>query len=253
MNLQQTLSKTITKQVLQTPRGRAWFLSQIAEAEDNGEAALFDEAAEIVDDPRFAKMIRRHQEDEIRHGQRFRAALRKQGVDLGPVPEDVQVLKHIDDALGGFLSRPLTTIDDVRRAYLVLQAVEERAVAQFGLYGPLFQSIDPEIAEIFREVTADEVRHLRYCKAITRHYARSEAELAEELAEMRRVEAAAFRKMEMANTAHIQRLGLIENPLVRLVLGGLSRLDRLARPRPAALSGAPVTLFSKTGVEMPLG
>jgi len=76
-------------------RGRAHVLNQIAEAEDNGEARVFDDAIALVDDPALKKLIARHRDDEIRHGQLFRAALKRTNVDPGPVPDELKIIDRI--------------------------------------------------------------------------------------------------------------------------------------------------------------
>ncbi len=231
MNLEQMVATTMMKPILRTPRGRALLLAQTAEAEDNGEAVLFDQALEWVDDPRFRKMIERHQSDEIRHGRMFRECARRQGVDVGALPDELKVLEHLDVACDGFFSRPLSSIEDVVRAFALLQALEERAVVQFAFFGPLFGRYDPETGAVFAEVAKDEARHLLYCRAITRHYAPDAQSLEAELARARRAEAVAFRKTEKATAAHLDRMEVIESPILRAVWRALTGRD--ASPRPA--------------------
>lgn len=229
MNPRDLLRGPFTRQLLATPAGRALVLAQIAEAEESGEARVFDDALARVDDPKLQKMIVRHREDELRHARLFRECLERTGVDPGPVPHELRVLDRIDAALGGFFQRPLENDLEVMQAYLILQAIEERAVEQFALYGPAFRPHDARTAAVFEEVIADERRHLAYCRAISRRYAPDEETLTRELARIRRLEAEAYWSVEGANMAWIQANGLIQGTLPRLVWRGLGRL-RERRP-----------------------
>jgi rubrerythrin len=231
MDLENMLSTVMMRQVVRTPKGRAMLLAQAADAEDNGEAVVFDQAIDLVDDPRFKKMIARHKADEIRHGMLFRECAERQGVPIPPVPDDIKMLDHIDAELDRFFSRPLTSTDDVVRTFAILEAIEERAVVQFGIYERLYREFDPKTADVFAAVAADEERHLRYCRAIVRRYAKSEEHARDELARARKAEAIAFRRTEKATSAYIHELGIIRNPIVRAIWRTISSID--APPRPA--------------------
>jgi hypothetical protein len=84
---------------------------------------------------------------------------------------------------------------------------------------------------VFREIIRDEERHLHYCGAITRHYQPDPVALATILDRARRLEAEAFRKTESATARHIERLGILTNPVMRIVWRILTR--REAAPQPA--------------------
>lgn len=231
MNLDRLLTERYIARMLETPRGQAHILSQIAEAEDNGEARVFDDALLLVDDPKLAKMIERHREDELRHGRLFRECMARTGVDPGPVPVELRAIDRVAEALGGFFDRPLEGPRDVMTAYLVLQVLEERALEQFPMYARAFRGIDAQTARTFEEVAADEERHLRYCHAISRRYAPSEEVLTSELARLRVLEARAFKATQQANMRYVAQHDVMPPGLVRSMwqlLGAFAaRLDRI--------------------------
>ena len=222
MNIDMLISKTITKQVLKSAHGRAFILNTVADAEDNGEAVFFEEAQAVLDDERFKKMVQRHQEDEIEHGRRFRARAEAQGVPLLPVPDDVKVLDHMDDLMNGEFSKSVKTKEDLFVGYTALQAIEERAITQFGMYEELFRPLDPETADVFGRVRRDEERHLRYCAAITRHLEPDARRREETLDRLRKIEAEAFARVETAMSRHLS--WVVTNPILRFSLRTAARL-----------------------------
>jgi rubrerythrin len=226
MRVQQRLTEKFVTQLVKSPEGRAHLLNQIAEAEDNGEARVFDDAIALVDDPALKKMIARHRDDEIRHGQLFRACMRRTNVDPGPVPNGLKVIDNLSAKMGGFFDAPITDAKGVMEAYLVLQVLEERACEQFPMYERVFSKIDPETAAVFAEVGRDEARHLKYCHAISKRYAPDEETRIAELQRLRRLEAESFRETQRANMSHVEAKGLMENKLARVVFGVLGRLSQ---------------------------
>ncbi len=237
--IRMTLTKMYMKALLSTPEGRAHVLNQIADAEDNGEARLFDDAIALVDDPKLQRMIKRHREDEVRHGQLFRACVEKTGVEPGPVPERMQVLFHINEAMGGFLQKPMKGTEDVMTAYLILQALEERAMEQFEISGALFEQYDAETAEVFRSVAKDEARHLRYCVAISRRYAPDEPTRLRALQRMRKLEAESFRKSGKANMDYVRSRRMITKPRDRWMVSVFQALSERSSALPYTGYGLP--------------
>lgn len=215
MNLKKILTPLYMEEMLRTPKGRANLLAQIADAEDNGEAKIFDDVLTKVDDPKLQKMIQRHRDDEVRHGQLFRECVARTGVDPGPMPAELRALDRIDRKVGGFFSRKIEDERGVMIAYLILQVIEERALEQFGMYLPIFARYDARTAEVFREVIADEERHLKYCEAISRRYAPDEDTRIAELNRLRLLEASAHLETEQANTDYAFAQGIFERPVPR--------------------------------------
>ncbi len=202
MDLREWLTLRFTRRLLSTPEGRAHVLNQIADAESNGENQVFEHVLGHVDDPALRKMIEKHQADEIRHEQLFRACLERTGVDPGPVPPHLKLIDRLDRAVGGFFAEPIDGPTKVMEAYVMLQVIEERAVSQFKVFEKAFREIDPETADTFVQVAKDEERHLKYCHAISKRYAPDEETRRRTLDEYRALEAKAFQENSRANMEH---------------------------------------------------
>ena len=209
LDWRERLSLAFMRQLLATAAGRAHLLSQSADAESSGEARIFDQALARVDDPELQRLIGRHRADELRHEQLFRARLRETMDPPPPVPPELQLIARLDRKLGGVLERTITGDRGVLEAYCLLQALEERAVTQFPLMAAALDAVDPESAKVYRDVLEDEKRHLLYCVAVARRYAKSEAERLEVLQRMREAETQAFADNQMANMKYALESGLI--------------------------------------------
>lgn len=203
MDLQSRLQRSFLAHLLATPKGRAHVLNQVADAESNGESKVFDSALALVDDPDLSRMIARHAQDEVEHAALFEARRDAQGVDVGPAPEHLRLIGRLDQKLGGFFSRGVRSRRDVMEAYLMLQVVEERACTQFPVFAEAFRAMDPETAAVFDRVVADEVRHLKYCRAIAKRYAPSPVVMNDTLREMRENEAVCFVENTRAGFEHV--------------------------------------------------
>jgi rubrerythrin len=216
MSFREQMTLSFARRLLATPEGRAHVLNQIADAESNGESQVFEHVLAHVDDPKLRKMIEKHQADEVRHEQMFRACLKKTGLDPGPVPSHLKLIDRLDRAVGGFFAQPITDGRGVAEAYLMLQVIEERAVTQFKIFEQAFREIDPEIADTFVAVARDEERHLKYCHAIAKRYAPDDATREATLARFRRLEAQAFADNSAANMQHtFERGWFAGNALVK--------------------------------------
>jgi rubrerythrin len=202
MDLRNRNALAFTRNLVSTPRGRAYVLNQVAHAEGSDEGRVFSKLREKVDDEKLARMIEKHEADEVRHAALFNERLRANGFEPEPVPEHLKLLERLDRKLGVF-SRPIEDERDVMEAYLLLQVIEERALHQFAIMIAAFRPVDPETARVFEEVARDEDRHLRYCHAISRRYAPSEAVRIATLARFRVAEAEAFRDNGNANMRHV--------------------------------------------------
>jgi rubrerythrin len=175
MELGDRLTLAFMTQMFSQPRGRAHLLSMAADAEASGEGRVFEELLKRKDDAELSRLVVRHRDDEIRHAELLEARCKvnaaQAGEEIPKVPAHLRLIDRLDRALGGFFSRELATDEDVMRAYLVLQVIEERAITQFELYVAAMKDVDPETAATFAEIGKDEARHLRYCHAIARRYA----------------------------------------------------------------------------------
>lgn len=206
--LRATIGRLFLGTLLQTPEGRAHVLTQAAIAEGSDEGAIFEHLVKKVDDPELAKMVKKHAEDEERHAGMFFACADRQGVGRPHVPTHIQVLRILDQRIH-FFDQQIETDDDIMEAYLVLQVIEERAIEQFGMVEPVMRRFDTKTADVLAEVAADEQRHLRYCRAISKRYASSEALRETRLRELREEEAHAFRDHQRAGLSYMLGKGLL--------------------------------------------
>src|SRR5689334_5563865 len=84
-----------------TPRGRAFLLSYMADAEESDEAGVFEALLERVDDPALNKLVKRHMDDEAKHAEMLKARVRATGAGMQRVPAELSVVPRLDDMLGG--------------------------------------------------------------------------------------------------------------------------------------------------------
>lgn len=223
-SVRENLQLSFIKQLLRTPEGRRHLLTQVADAEHTGEARVFDAMlAYTKEDPSLARMIEKHRDDEVRHEALFRACAIRQGVPPRPVPTELGLMDALDRAVG-FSERAIVDGRGVMDAYLVLQVLEERAVAQFDLFIEAFREVDPETSRVFEEVARDEARHLRYCHAIARRYAPDDATRAARLAELRAIEADITHANQIANLRYILAEGYVDGALRRIALRAVGEL-----------------------------
>jgi rubrerythrin len=208
-------------------------LSQVADAEATDEGRIFDEALSHVDDPELQKLIRKHQADELRHAELFLACEARQGLPPRVVPNHLRLLRRIEARLGAPLHKPIHGREDIMKAYLLLQVLEERAMVQFDVFIRAFRDVDPETSAVFEAVKADEARHLKYCHAISRRYAPDEATRLAYLARARVEEAAAYRENQLANMEYTMETGLMKGAARRAFWRALAAFNR----------GLPVTRF----------
>jgi rubrerythrin len=196
------LSRRFLNDLLASPLGRAYVMSQAAAAENSDESVIFDRLIPVVDDPQLKKAIATHKADEERHAQMFEQCAERQGVGKINIPEHLQLLPIIREEIGNF-DADIKTDEDIMNAYLVLQVIEERAVEQFSLVAEVLRQHDPQSAAVIAEIMKDEERHLRYCAAISKRYAPNMAILEKKLALYRDAEGRAFQKQQMLTTAHM--------------------------------------------------
>jgi rubrerythrin len=202
MTLKDLIQTRYIDRLLASPKGRTYVLRQASAAEDTDEGRFFDELEKRVDDDELRRMIQRHKSDEARHARMFADAADRVGGAISPLPEELMLLPRLDRALGGFFDRMSDERLSVMEAYLLLQVIEERATAQFEILEPIMRRHDPAAADILREITADEERHLKYCRAIARRYAPDDATLERTLHRYRDIEAKVFVEHGRANMAH---------------------------------------------------
>lgn len=213
MDYADRLTLAFMTQLFSHPRGRAHLLSMASDAESSGEGRVFEELLKRKDDAELARLVVRHRDDEVRHAEvlaeRAKENAAQAGIEVPKVPAHLKLIDRLDRALGGFFSQELSTREDVMRAYLVLQVIEERAITQFDLYVEALKEVDPKTAETFAQISQDEARHLRYCHAIARRYAPSPEVHAQVLRHIREVEARVFAQNSNDNLAYALEQGLL--------------------------------------------
>lgn len=198
-NLQKLIAPLFIRRLVQTDRGRAYVLNQAADAESSDEGQIFEEILSLIDDPKVHKLVKIHQEDEERHAELFLDAAKRIGVPLQEVPEHLKLLARLDVALGGFFTQFKEGKRGLMDIYLLLQVIEERATTQFRLMEPEMRRVDPAAADMLLGIAEDELRHLKYCRAISKQYAPSPEVLEQTLSEFREVEARVFGQHARAN------------------------------------------------------
>lgn len=228
MNLRNELTERFARRLLATPGGRAHVLNQIADAEANGENQVFEHVLRHVDDPQLRKMVEKHQADEIRHEQLFRACVSRTGVDPAPVPAELKLIDRLDEAVGGFFAQPIDGPRGVMEAYLILQVIEERAITQFAVFEKVFRELgDTLTADTFAEVARDEARHLKYCHAISKRYAPDEPTRQARLEALRSLEAKCFADNSAANMNYTFEHGFFSGgPLVKWFFRAVQSLGK---------------------------
>ena len=234
------LGPLVLSRLVATPRGRAFLLSFMADAEEADEGA-FDRLIARVEAPELQKMVRTHAADEERHARVLRDALARQGAAAPPLPAHLRIIDRIDAEAGGAFRLGFPDDDPrtgVRKVYALLQAVEERGCAQFPLIARAIAPHDRRAARSIEEITRDEERHVLYAQAIARRYADDEARYLDTLAWARAIELRAFEAHGRAFTAHVLASGLAGS-IPRLAWSAVTGVARAtARARAGAASSS---------------
>jgi hypothetical protein len=122
--------------------------------------------AALTEDEAFAAKIRRHGEDEAKHGRLFHALLKKRGLERLDVPPEANYTLLLEKRGIGLSherlleDRPLS--DEEHLAYLVHSRVtEQRAAEEVARQCRVFGD-DPELGRAFRIIDEDEKNHLSY-------------------------------------------------------------------------------------------
>jgi len=218
----------VLSRLLASPRGRAFMLGFMADAEESDEAGVFDNLLSRIDDPELGKLVRRHRDDETRHAELFHACVRRTGSAPPPLPPELRYIDRLDRHLDGFTASFVAGRAGVMEAYLMLQVIEERGVERFAQIGRALAPFDPESASVIEGVVRDEQRHVRYARAISKRYAPDEETLARTLARCRAAESRAFDEHGWALLRHFLAEDLLEvGSVERAFLRGLSVLGHL--------------------------
>lgn len=229
--LNRRISRHFLDRLVATGPGRAWILWQASEAESDDEGRFFELLLARVDDAELHRMIRLHQADEERHARLYAECAERAGAPRPTIPAELKLLDRFDRALGGFFAGFEADRRSVMEAYLLLQVLEERAVTQFALLAPAFRRVDPRTSDVIAQIAADEERHLKYCRAISRRYAPDQTTHADTLRHFRDVESRAFAEHARANMRHALERDLLAGPRAeRLLWRGLLALGQRRQP-----------------------
>jgi rubrerythrin len=194
-----------------THRGRAYLMNALTDAEEADEQGVFDKLIADVCDPTLKKVVRRHRDDETRHGAMMTACLARSGFARVPNPDHLRIVPYIARALAdGDGDSYLAGKSGVFEAYLFLRVLEERAVAMYPKFAAAFEPYDQQTAEVVRQIATEEQRHVKYAHAICRAYAPDEVTHAHKLAKFRDAEARAFAKHGRAVIRHVLAHNLID-------------------------------------------
>jgi rubrerythrin len=235
------LDRAVRHQMITQPKALAYALSSYAEAESGGENLVFERCLARVQDPKVKAMIRRHQDDEIRHASMLDARREALGLPRMIIPEELKVVQCLSREAGGVLDLPMDEDRHVALAYHLLFVVEERALDEFGRAIAAFRLAgDAGTADLFASIQQDEARHLKYCDAIARRYSADTADFERERARMRAVERLVYGQQARGFTLHLLREGLLVLPEPwNTGFSWLLRATNAMRlPAPAALAPA---------------
>jgi rubrerythrin len=232
-----TVDRIVRRQIVRQDGARAFALSAYADAESSGEGQVFERALRRAKDPKVARMIRRHEADEVRHAAMFTTRREELGLPKHTIPARLKMVECLGDTAGGIWDLEMDKDADVVQVYQLLFVVEERALAEFSRAEAAFREAgDKGTADLFAAVALDETRHLAYCRAVGSHYEASPGEFEAGLDAMRAHEAKEYGAQSRAFTQHLLDQGLLKLSglsawLVPLLLG-VSRA--LRTPAPAA-------------------
>jgi rubrerythrin len=172
--------------------GRAFLLQSLLDAEEADEIGVFDKLLARVTDPELHRLVRRHRDDETSHAQRLRECMDRVGPGRVAFPAGLRVVPFIEAALGGVAQDFVGREGGVMEAYLFLQVLEERAVAQYPLFAEALRPFDPSSARVVAQIAEEEKRHVKYARAISTRYAPDTATLEATLRRFRIAETQAF-------------------------------------------------------------
>ncbi len=204
------LNRRFTRAVAHDDAALRFYLNNAADAEDNGEATLFERVKPFLG-PKLQKVVERHAADEVRHGAMLREELRKLGGEPEPVSPELQLVQRMAVAAGSLFHRELTGPADAARVYLLLYAIERRAIERFALLEEALRPVRPALADTFASIADDEHRHLRYCVAVSRALVPDDAEWTRLRDELVSIEERVFTE----NARHFQ-LHLVDRVFTRM-------------------------------------
>lgn len=179
-----------------------FFLNNSADAESNGEATIFVRVKPFLDG-QIAKLVDRHAADEIRHAKMLVDALESIGGTTSIPEEKFRLVERTGEAAGDVFNRPITGGYDVAKVYLLLYAIERRAIERFTLMEEALRDVYPDIATVFARIQKDEKTHMHYCVAVSKAALPDEAAWTALRDEMVEIEAEVFTRQSAIFMNHL--------------------------------------------------
>ncbi len=203
--------RSFFRKILDDEHARAFVMNSLAVGEADSAVGL-DKAAQHVEDPILARKIYRHFAEENRHARLFGRHLEELGVQLRPLPPELDYEQYVRRYEMGI---PMARLEDPRlfdnseliKFFVGCKAGEERACGEMaGLLRDL--SGDPRTVEVLREIHEDEIRHVSFATEELNRIADAghapEVRLA--LRKARRAEAKAHRAVSKAFMRKLMRM-----------------------------------------------
>jgi hypothetical protein len=169
--LEIALNRAYLAKLARDPAALGFFLTVSADAEANGEGQVFSHTEtwlEARGQTKLAKLVATHAADEVRHERMMLDDLARIGRTPDEFPEALKVIDRLGERAGNLFDKPVESAEDVAKAYLLLYAVERRAMERFGFMIEALRPVHPEIAATFEQIAKDERTHLHYCVAVSR-------------------------------------------------------------------------------------
>ena len=191
-SLSLALTRRFMASVVRDDEALRFFLNNASDAESNGEGAIFERVKPFLE-PKLQKLVDTHAADEVRHAKLLADELARLGGTLTVPAEELRVVERAGRVAGDLWNKPVEGPRDVARAYLLLYAIERRAIERFTLMEEALRGAGrTQTADLFASIAKDEARHLRYCVVVSRAMLPDEKEWDALRDEMVEAEAQAF-------------------------------------------------------------
>ena len=187
------------RHLVQTPRGQAYVLRQMAQAKGVDQTAAFVSARETIVDAELGALLSAHAETQARYIEELNEHATELRLQADPAPPHLSYVALMDRALGGYFSDSLSSSSEIAEAYLLRLVCEERALSQYRAYANAFAAVgQKEITFTLQRIVRENERHLRAMHAVATRYAPSRVMLAATLSHWRRFESRVFGELERA-------------------------------------------------------
>ena len=196
------LNRRYLRSVVRDVGALRFFLNNSADAESNGEASIFERVQPFLEG-QIAKLVQRHAADEVRHAKMLTDALLSVGGTPEIPEEKFRLVERTGEAAGDIFNKPLENGYDVAKVYLLLYAIERRAIERFTLMEEALREVYPEIADVFARISKDEKVHMHYCVAVSKAALPDEDEWTALRDEMVEIEAQVFTRQSAMFMNHL--------------------------------------------------